>query len=455
MGVYIYICSKKASKSSSNIHPSTTTLSVGSFGVHTEQLQRAPQSQSSLILTLSGSLLFSELLAAGDGGLDADAAEHEADAEDLHRREPVPEGYHRQDHREHLARHRHRHQEHRGEGRERVDWESLELASFFFSSPSFFLGLYFSFSSFPGSSSRPLSKDEGTRQRQGRKEDGKGTGGEGLTDEDLADGAAGGEAEEVAPDGGVAGHEGEGLAELAGAAGGVHAEPVAEAGADEPGAAEEVGGGDGGGHEVVGAHHLRARVRPERAEHVVLRAVGQPVEEQVDAEQQQAPGRPALRVVAAAAAAAAGMLLRLPRVQREDGNAGRHGGHDEVLVERVAAAEEGDVKEHDGEQLAALGEQEGDVVDVSEGGVAEGAGQGARQRDQQQRRQDAPRRDHRRHPRPPRRAPPQVRRPRQRRERRLDRVQEHRVLEEFGRLGRVAVPAPADRAVWRRREFLL
>ena len=84
MGVYIDI-TKPPNKPSSNIHPSTTTLSLASFGVHTERSQRAPRSQSSLILTLSGSLLFSELLAAGDSGLDADAAEHEADAEDLHR----------------------------------------------------------------------------------------------------------------------------------------------------------------------------------------------------------------------------------------------------------------------------------------------------------------------------------------------------------------------------------
>ena len=106
MEVFIYICSKKASKSSSNIHPSTTTLvSLASFGVHTERSQRAPRPQSLLILTLSGSLLFSELLAAGDSGLDADAAEHEGDAHPLLGVEAVAVVHDGQDHGEHLAGH--------------------------------------------------------------------------------------------------------------------------------------------------------------------------------------------------------------------------------------------------------------------------------------------------------------------------------------------------------------
>lgn len=248
----------------------------------------------------------------------------------------------------------------------------------------------------------------------------------------------------------MAAHEGEGLGELAGAARGVHAEPGAEAGADEPGAQDEVGGGDGRGHQVVGAHHLGAGVGLEGAEDVVLGAVGEAVEQEVDAEEEQAPGRVArlfriLSHVLFTAAAAAGF----PRVQREDRDAGRDGRDDQVLVEGVAAAEDGDVQQHDGQQLAALGQQEGDVVEVGEGGVAEGAGEGAGQRDEQERRQDAARRDHRGDRDPPRRAPPQVHRPRQRRERRLDRVQEHRVLEALRAL------AWQGAAVRGRRELLL
>jgi len=40
-------------------------------------------------------------------------------------------------------------------------------------------------------------------------------------------------------------------------------------------------------HDVLGAHHLRARVGAEGREDVVLRRVGEPVEQQVDAQQQQ------------------------------------------------------------------------------------------------------------------------------------------------------------------------
>lgn len=64
-------------------------------------------------------------------------------------------------------------------------------------------------------------------------------------------------------------------------------------------------------------------------------------------------------------------------MEREDCYSGGHGGDDEVLVQRIPFPENGDVEEHDGEQLAALGEQERDVVDVREAGVAEGGGERA------------------------------------------------------------------------------
>lgn len=117
---------------------------------------------------------------------------------------------------------------------------------------------------------------------------------------------------------------------------------------------------------------------------MVLRAVGQAVEEQVDAEQQQAPGR------AGALGPGGRRLVLLARVQREDGDARRDGRDDQVLVQRVALAEERDVEEHDGEQLAALGEEEGDVVDVRQARVAERAGEAARDGDEGQRREDRP-----------------------------------------------------------------
>lgn len=82
-------------------------------------------------------------------------------------------------------------------------------------------------------------------------------------------------------------------------------------------------------------------------------------------------------------------LTLLTRVQREDGDAGRYGRHDHVLVQRVALAEDGDVQEHDGQQLAALGEQEGNVIDVRERGITEGGRERARQRDEQEWHQDA------------------------------------------------------------------
>lgn len=61
-------------------------------------------------------------------------------------------------------------------------------------------------------------------------------------------------------------------------------------------------------------------------------------------------------------------------MEGEDGDARGDGRDDQVLVEGVALAEDGDVQEHDGEQLAALGQEEGDVVDVREARVPERAG---------------------------------------------------------------------------------
>jgi len=64
------------------------------------------------------------------------------------------------------------------------------------------------------------------------------------------------------------------------------------------------------------------------------------------------------------------------RVQGEDCDAGGDSEDDEVFVEGEGAAEEGYVEEHYGEQLAGFGENEGYIVDVGEGGVAEGGGEG-------------------------------------------------------------------------------
>lgn len=120
---------------------------------------------------------------------------------------------------------------------------------------------------------------------------------------------------------------------------------------------------------------------------MVLGAVGEAVKEQVDGEQEEAPG--GVGVVGHGLA----VLLLAARVQGEDGDAGSDGGDDEVLVEGVPLAEDGDVEEHDGEELAALGEEEGDVVDVGEGGVAKGAGEAAGDGDEGERREDAGRGD--------------------------------------------------------------
>lgn len=260
-----------------------------------------------------------------------------------------------------------------------------------------------------------------------------------LTDKDLADGAARREAEDVLPHGGIPPHEVERGAELARTARDVHAEPVAQPRRHEVRAREEVQARDERAHHVVGAHHLRTAIRAERLKDVVLGAIRETVKQQVDAQQQQPP-----RDVGVVRLGRRRRLVLAARMQRKDGHAGRDGRDNEVLVQRVPLAEERDVEEHDGQQLAALGEQEGDVVDVREARVAERAGEARRDGDEGERAEDAARRNDGREGGPARRRQEQVHAPDGRREDGLDRV------EEDGE-----VPLLAAGAVRRRRELLL
>lgn len=218
-------------------------------------------------------------------------------------------------------------------------------------------------------------------------------------------------------------HEPERLAQLARVARDVHAQPFADAGVHQVGAQHQVGGGDGGAHDVVRAHHLGSAVRPEGGEDVVLDTVCQAVEEQVDAEEQHPPGHVALVL-------GRGVLLALlARVQREDGHAGGHGCHHEVLVQRIALAEERDVEEHDGQELARLGEQERDVVNVRQAGVAKGRGERLGEGNEDERREDLLRGEDRRDRGVSRCAEVEVDGTRQRGKERLDRIQEDWVFE--------------------------
>lgn len=237
----------------------------------------------------------------------------------------MAEGDDGEHHGEHLAGDGHGHEEDRGEGRESVDCGAFTRQC----------------SARVSFCDNVVGKGRSIERRRER-ERVRGRGRERLTYEDLSDGATGCEAQDIRPDARVSRHECQRVLELAGAAHDVHAQPLADARVDQPGAQDQVRGHDGHAHEIVGAHHLGARVGLEGAEDVVLRAVREAVEQEVDAQQQQPPGAVPLgpgRPVA---------LALLARVQGEDGDAGRHGGHDHVLVERVALAEDGDVEEHDG-----------------------------------------------------------------------------------------------------------
>lgn len=117
------------------------------------------------------------------------------------------------------------------------------------------------------------------------------------------------------------------------------------------------------GQDVLGHHHLRAGIGAVGGKNIILGAVCEAIEEKIDAQKEEAPQR---------GRAGGGFLGGRGRmVESEDGDAGGHKRNHEVFVERVAFAEDCQMQEHDGEELAGFGKDEGDIVDVSEGGIAE------------------------------------------------------------------------------------
>ena len=74
-------------------------------------------------------------------------------------------------------------------------------------------------------------------------------------------------------------------------------------------------------------------------------------------------------------------------VKREYCDSSGYERYDEVFVERVGFPKDGEVEEHDGEEFAGFGENEGYVVDVGEGGVAKGGGEGGGYGDEEERRE--------------------------------------------------------------------
>lgn len=58
----------------------------------------------------------------------------------------------------------------------------------------------------------------------------------------------------------------------------------------EEGGEQEVEGCEGGGEKVLGDHHLGAGIGTVGSEDVVLGAIREAVEEEIDAEEEEAPG---------------------------------------------------------------------------------------------------------------------------------------------------------------------
>lgn len=111
-----------------------------------------------------------------------------------------------------------------------------------------------------------------------------------VVDKDLTNGAAGGEGKDGVADRGVAPDEGQCVIELVGIGGG-EVEEGRKGGGGEVWGEKEVGGCEEGGEEVLGDHHLRARIGAIGSEDMVLGAVGESIEEEVYAKKEETPSR--------------------------------------------------------------------------------------------------------------------------------------------------------------------
>lgn len=160
----------------------------------------------------------------------------------------------------------------------------------------------------------------------------------------------------------------------------IHAEPLTKGCRNQPRTKKQVTPRENGRKQVIRRHHLGARIRLERLEDVVLRAIGQTIKQQVNTQQEHAPGR--------LAAMRRKLLFSSARVQRKYRDTAGNSSNDKVLVERIALAEDGDMQEHDGEQFAALCKNKGDIVDMRKRGIPKRSGEGIRKGDEKEGRED-------------------------------------------------------------------
>ena len=142
------------------------------------------------------------------------------------------------------------------------------------------------------------------------------------TDEHLADSTAHRKAHDIVPHAGMPAHKSQSGGEFAAVSWvEIHAEILADAGVDEVRGEGEVGEREQCAEEIVGAHHGRTFVIGRKLEDVVLRGVGEAVEEQVHGEQEQAPRNVAIGVSGRLGGFGA-------RVQRENSDAAGDGKDD-------------------------------------------------------------------------------------------------------------------------------
>lgn len=114
---------------------------------------------------------------------------------------------------------------------------------------------------------------------------------------------------------------------------------------------------------------------------MVLSGIGQAVQEKVNGQQENTPHGRARALLSSCSY----LLASAGVVECECRNTQCNHQHNTVLVQGVSLAEDGEVQDHNGEELAGLGKNECQVVDMGKTGVTEGRGEGRGDADKDQR----------------------------------------------------------------------
>ena len=191
-----------------------------------------------------------------------------------------------------------------------------------------------------------------------------------MENEDLAHSTAQRKGKDIITNARIPFNKGDCLRQLVGSA--VHAHPLPDRRSGDVRGGKEVCCREEGLKKVMRTHHLRSRIRFEGGKDVVLCAVCDAIEQQIDREQEKTP----VHVLFLRRHALFGGMLRsfghiFRLMKREECNAKGDKNNNGIFIQRVALPEHRNMQRHHREEFARLRQDESNIVDVIQTFVAE------------------------------------------------------------------------------------